>query len=112
MTQTDLLRNAEFPRDLAQRALAHDCRAQLGQLALRQIGIVREQIIRCDKAEHGIAKELQPFVVVQMIAAMFVGVGRMGHRRLIQRFVLKLIIDMQHIYLHLPLFGTAAAALL
>lgn len=31
VTQTDLLRNTEFPRDLAQRAFTHDRRTQLGR---------------------------------------------------------------------------------
>ena len=97
VAQPDLLRDAEFPRDLAQRALAHDRRAQLGQVALGQLGIVRKQVIRRDKAQYGIAKELQPLIVVQVACAMLVGIGRVGHRGLVQRLVLKLIVDVQHV---------------
>ena len=97
VAQPDLLRDAEFPRDLAQRALAHHRRAQLGQVALGQLGIVREQVIRRDKAQYGIAKELQPLVVVQVVPAVLVGIGRVGHRGLVQRLVLKLIVNVQHV---------------
>ena len=54
MTQPDLFRNTEFPRDLAQCALAYDRRAQLGQFTLRQIRIMREQVVRCNEAQYGI----------------------------------------------------------
>ena len=58
---------------------------------------MREQVIRRDKAQYGIAKELQPLVVVQVIASVLVGIGRVGHRGLVQRLVLELIVDVQHV---------------
>ena len=96
VTQTDLLRNAEFPRDLAQRTLTHDRRTQLGQLALGQLRIMREQVIRRDKAQYGIAKKLQPLVAVQMRAVVLVGIRGMRHRFLPQADVLEFIVDFEH----------------
>jgi hypothetical protein len=45
--------------------------AQLGQLALGQVGILPEEGVRHDQAEHRVAQELQPLVGRQ--AAVLVG---------------------------------------
>ena len=62
--QTDGFRDTDLMRDLIQCALADNCRAQLGQVALGQVGIVREQVTRRDKAQHGIAQKLQALVAL------------------------------------------------
>ena len=94
--QTDGFGDTDLMRDLVQCALADNCRAQLGQVALGQVGIVREQIARRDKAQHGIAQKLQALVALQMRAVVLIRIGRMGHRQPEQALVLEFIVNFQH----------------
>ena len=96
VAQTDGLRNADLVRDLVQCALADDSRAQLGQVALGQVGIVREQIARRDKAQHRVAQKLQALVALQMRAVVLIRIGRMGHRQPEKALVLEFIVNFQH----------------
>ena len=80
VAETDLLVDAKFLGDFIQRMLTHHRRAQLGQLALREVGELVVEIVGRDKAEYGIAEELEPFIVLQMAHALFIGVRRVGHR--------------------------------
>ncbi len=76
---------ADRAADVGQRAHVDDRGAQLGQLALGQVGVGQVERFGDDDAEHRVAEELQPLVVRQ--PAVLVGVGPVGQRALEQRRV-------------------------
>ncbi len=53
----------ERARDLGERLGADDGGAQLGELALGQVGVTREQRVGDDEAQHRVAEELEALVV-------------------------------------------------
>ncbi len=57
-------------RDLGQRLLAHQARAQARQIALAGAGKFTVQPLREQQVEHGIAEELEAFIVGTFGAAM------------------------------------------
>src|SRR3954451_3778728 len=75
----------ELAADLRQSAHVDHGGPQLGQLTLRQLGVVAEKRVGDDQAEHGVAEELQPLVGGQ--PAVLVGVGPVGQRAVEQRGV-------------------------
>ena len=66
-------------RHLVQTLLAHQRRPDTGQIPLRQIRVLSKQELRRHKAQNGIPQELQPLVAVQMLCAVFVGIGTVAH---------------------------------
>ena len=72
----------EAARDVGEGAHVDDGGAQLGQLALGQVGVGAVQRVGDDQAEHGVAEELQPLVGRQ--AAVLVGVRAVGQGALEQ----------------------------
>ena len=80
--EPDVAAEVELAAHLGQRAHVDHRGAQLGQLALGQVGVVAVERVGDDQAEHGVAEELQPLVGRQ--AAVLVGVGAVGQRPLQQ----------------------------
>ena len=60
--EPDVVAQAEVAADVGQRPHVDDRGAQLGQLALGQVGVAAEQRVGDDQAEHRVAEELQPLV--------------------------------------------------
>jgi hypothetical protein len=58
-----VLADAEGARHLGQRLGADDGGSQLGQLALGQLGMGREQRVGHDQPQHRVAEELETLVV-------------------------------------------------
>ena len=74
-------REVKGPRYLHQRLLAHQARAELGQLAFGELRETPVELIRDGAAEHAVAEEFQPFVVRRAVAAMrqrLLGEARIG----------------------------------
>ena len=61
--EPDVVAEGEHLRHLGERLGAHDRGAQLGQLALREVGVGAEQGVRHDQPEDRVAQELQALVV-------------------------------------------------
>ena len=61
--QTDVLADAERARHDRERLGADDGRAQLRELALRQVGMGREQRVGHDDPQHRVTEELEALVV-------------------------------------------------
>ena len=53
-----------------QRLLAHQARAQLGQLAFGELREARVELVGDRAAEHAVAEEFEPLVVVRAVAPM------------------------------------------
>ena len=83
--EQEVLAEAERAGHVGERAHVDDGGAQLGQLALGQVGVVAVQRVGDDEAEHRVAEELQPLVVGQ--AAVLVGVGAVRQGTQKQRLV-------------------------
>ena len=85
---------------------AHERRADARQIALGQIRVAVEQIVRRHHAEHGVAQKLQPLVAAEA-AAVLVGVGAVVERALEQLLVFKRVIQpffqRMHFFSYAPL---------
>lgn len=58
-----------------QALLTHQGGADAGQVALRQLRVLFEQVLGGHKAQHGVAQKLQTLVAAYPLAAVLVGVG-------------------------------------
>ena len=58
-----------------QALLTHQGGTDAGQVALRQLRVLFEQVLGGHKAQHGIAQEFQALVAAYALAAVLVGVG-------------------------------------
>ena len=59
--------------------LAHQGRPGAGQLALRRVRVLAEQILARDQAQHGVSQELQALVALDPGAPVLVGIGDVDH---------------------------------
>ena len=82
--QLQIHTQSQLPCHLIQALLAHQCRADAGQIALRQIGVTGKQELRRHESQHGISQKLQPLVAVQSGSPVLVGVGAVVQRLLQQ----------------------------
>jgi hypothetical protein len=70
---------AQRGRHPGQRVHVDDARAQLGELSLREVGVIPVQPLGDDDRQHRVAEELQPLVGGQ--PTVLVGVGPVGQRK-------------------------------
>jgi hypothetical protein len=63
-------RQAQAERQLVQAVLAHEMGAHTRQVAFVGAGVAFVQQARNGQAQHGVAEELEPFVVVGTVAAV------------------------------------------
>ena len=80
--ELDVVAEPDGAADPGQGAGVDDRRAQLGQVALGQVGVGAVERLGDDDAEHRVAEELQALVGRQ--AAVLVGVGAVGQGALEQ----------------------------
>ena len=60
---------------LVQTLLADQCGPDAGQVPLRQIRVLAEQIVRRHQTQHGVPQKLQPLIAMNAQAAVLIGVG-------------------------------------
>ena len=87
--------------DLVQTVLAHEQRADARQLALGRGGVLGEEILRRDKAEHAVAQEFKALVAEKVCAAMLVGIRAVAQRLVEQRRIFKMILQLLFQGLHI-----------
>ena len=75
VAQLQVLAQLQILGHLVQALLAHQCGADAGQIALRQVGVLGVQVLRRHEAQHRIAQKLQTFVAGDAPGAVLVGVG-------------------------------------
>lgn len=106
VAELNILAQPQPLRHLVQALLAHERRADARQVALGQIRVAVEQIVRRHHAEHGVAQKLQPLVAAEA-AAVLVGVGAVVERALEQFLVFKRVIQpffqRMHFFSYAPL---------
>ena len=61
---------AKLARHAGQRLLAHQARAQLGQLAFGKLREARVELVGDRAVEHAVAEKFEPFVVRRAVTAM------------------------------------------
>ena len=91
MTQQQLLAQLYLLGKFKQALFAHQARANSGQVALRQVELMKD-MIRHNDGKHRVSQELHPLVALYFLPA-FIGVGGMNQRTLQKRFIVKTITD-------------------
>ena len=92
MTQQQVFPHAELLRKAAAGFFTHKGSACLGEVSLRQMRTVLEEVIGHDNAEHRIAEKFKPLVAAAGLL-VFIGIGGMGHGIAKQGKILKMVAD-------------------
>ena len=75
LAQQQIIAQVQGLGHLVQALLTHQGGADAGQVALRQLRVLFEQVLGGHKAQHGVAQEFQALVAAYTLAAVLVGVG-------------------------------------
>ena len=81
------------PADVPMTGLADDLRARHAELALAELREARHQEVADDQIEHRVAEELEPLVVVELVAGVLVAPARVAQRLIDQRAIREVVAE-------------------